>query len=292
MTKATIDIPESALKATAAWLRAGGGQIGDNQRAYRQNDWDCGTACCAAGALHLACGLGPANDRPDALLDSLCAKGGGYAVAASLCGCGDPRVGPIIAALLEGGDGEAEAAAARAAGFQVWLSGEATASKGVARCYGSCSVTVSGGEARCHNSCSVTVSRGVARCYGSCSVTVSGGEARCHNSCSVTVSRGVARCYGSCSVTVSGGVANCYGSCSVTVSGGLAGCYGSCSVTVTGGEAWCYDSCSVTVTGGEAWCHNSCVVNHLGGRLVRRVMSSGRWQVESDTTKPALGGGE
>ena len=103
-------------------------------RTYDQTHWSCGTACCVWGGAVVRATGKKANCGPSA---EWAAQSPMHALAAGLMRVPDSRVLPVLAAVLDGRDGEAEAEAARAAGLTLYLSGERHGQTGgVARYYG------------------------------------------------------------------------------------------------------------------------------------------------------------
>lgn len=123
-----MTLTKEHCRIVAAWLRAGGGKIGNEKMKYDQSTIDCGYACCAGGALSLASGRGHADFDTFHLIvrEELPALGRCYRVAAALCDSTDDRVGPVLAALLDGdwtGAVEASKSTQMPDGSGVWFEG-------------------------------------------------------------------------------------------------------------------------------------------------------------------------
>ena len=152
-------------------------------RTYDQATWgECGTACCVSGAACVLAGL-PEGPPPDDYKAS-------HPLAVSLMYVPDPRVLPVLAAAVEGGDIEAACAAARATGLLIHVSGEQTVAGGIGRAYGTATQTVTGGEGVAYDNATQTVTGGVGMAYGNATQTVTGGEGYAYDNATVRVSGG------------------------------------------------------------------------------------------------------
>ena len=137
-------------------------------RTYDQAVWgEHGSACNVSGAACVLAGL-PEGPPPD---DYKAA----HPLAAEMMRVPDPRVLPVLAAAVEGGDVEAACAAARDAGLLIHVSGEQTVAGGIGRAYGTATQTVTGGEGVAFDTATQHVTGGEGYAYDNATVRVSGG---------------------------------------------------------------------------------------------------------------------